>query len=110
MRFITKGGLQAPEGFWRLKPSEYKKICNGAGPKHFGWLVPDTFYGLRITKAADIHDYMVHLGWDWDAAARVFYDNLIVLIEQAGGKWERLRKIRANTYRMAVKYVGRWFY
>ena len=38
------------------------EVCNGAGPGRIGDLfVPDSFWGLVITDAADVHDLMCYL-------------------------------------------------
>ncbi|HBD18665.1 MAG TPA: hypothetical protein DC063_00190 [Arenimonas sp.] len=73
--------------------------------------MPDTIYGLRVTAACDIHDYMYFIGdgiEDKDAADRVFLNNLLRLIA-AGTRWDwlrRLRALRARTYYAAVCAFG----
>jgi len=39
-----------PDGYLELTPEERQKITNGCGPKGAGYLVPDTFYGLKVTE------------------------------------------------------------
>jgi len=41
--------LKAPEKYWSLTDDQKAAMCNGCGPKKFGYLVPDTMYGLNIT-------------------------------------------------------------
>lgn len=105
--------LYAPYGYWKMKKEQPKTLAdtvNGAGPRYFGWMVPDTIYGLRITAAANIHDYMFsefHQPWSDDEfhrANRIFLNNMHRLI-QGGKRWRwlrTLRRARAMTYFKAV--------
>lgn len=109
--------LFAPPEYWEMKrdsPKLLKKVCNGAGPKGFGFIIPDTLWGLRITEAANIHDYqysIYHLPWsneERDKADRIFLNNMQRIIE-AGTKWgvlKWLRYRRAKTYYNAVHIFG----
>jgi len=120
-------GLWAPEEFRRrLKddPASLKKICNGVGSET-SWtyhLTPDTIWGLDITPASDIHDYMYTepaafasdaeaLAWK-NKADRVFLNNMIRLFEQAEKQswWARrvagLRRHRAKLYFEALQNFG----
>jgi len=101
--------LFAPEGYWKLTPEEKEKIVNGAGPKGYGWLVPDTIWGLSITEAANIHDFCYAVGTTIDdkiEADRIFMNNMVRLI--SAGKWwlKGLRMRRARKYYLAVKHFG----
>lgn len=103
--------LYAPPEFWQLTPAEKEKRCNGCGPKGYGLFIPDTIWGLRITPACDIHDFMYALGEteaDKCEADRVFLNNMIRLIDAAGSwsivRW--LRQRRAMTYYQAVHELG----
>lgn len=106
-----KEGLRAPQGYWNLSQKEKEKICNGAGPKKWGWLVPDTIWGLKITEPSDIHDYMYSIGQnieDKDQADRVYLNNMLRYI-QYYTKWTWLKKIRlmrAKKYYNAVVLLG----
>jgi len=90
---------------------ERDSVCNGAGPRNFGWLVPDTIYGLSITEAANIHDWMYHCGAKEEDRVRadtVFLNNMIRLIS-AKKQWgwvKKLRLMRANKYYWAVSKFG----
>jgi len=104
--------IYAPEAYKKLTQKQAAAIINGCGPG--GWkidLVPDTLWGLNITDACDIHDYMYHVGddiKDKEEADRVFLNNMIRLVN-AGTKcrWLRLlRRHRANIYYSAVKKFG----
>ena len=104
--------LFAPETFWTLHPILRGKYCNGCGPKGLcGFIVPDTIWGLCITAACEIHDYMYAIGEtlaDKEEADRVFLNNLLRIID-AGTRYDwlkRLRNRRARTYYLAVVELG----
>lgn len=116
---IRRGTLTAPESFWKLSAKEQSKICNGAGPKGYGFLVPDTLYGLKCTPCFDIHDYCYHIWSDSsgkEVADRLMLANLNEWIDAKSKSgwylgWLRwLRKRRAYKYYIAVKLGGKWFY
>lgn len=104
--------LFAPPAFWKLPERIRKTLCNGCGTKGLcGIAVPDTFYGLRVTPACDIHDYMYRIGETIDeknTADRVFYNNLLRIIDVGTrSKWlKALRRRRARTYYLAVTELG----
>lgn len=107
-----KTHLFAPAPYWQLSEAQRAEICNGCGTKGLvGALVPDTIYGLRVTPACNIHDFMYVLGAtiaDKESADRVFFNNLLRLID-AGTRWQwlkRLRATRARTYFQAVRMFG----
>lgn len=104
--------LWCPEAYRDLPKATLKKITNGCGTG--GWLaalVPDTIYGLNITAACNIHDYMYSRGRtqnDKVEADRVMLNNLQRII-QAKTKYRWLRKlrtIRAYLYYLAVHLAG----
>lgn len=103
--------LFAPSLYQSLSPKEKLQICNGCGLKGFGWIVPDSMYGLDISEACNIHDYMYSVGMDENdrvEADRVFRNNLIRIIE-AKTRWtwlKFLRKRRAVKYFWAVQNFG----
>ncbi len=41
-----------------LTPKAFKSVCNGAGAKGWGFIVPD----LKYTTSADLHDFMYTIG------------------------------------------------
>ena len=105
--------LFAPTGYYGLTPKEKKEICNGAGPKGKGWIIPDTMWGLSIKEAANIHDYMYHVGKtieDKESADRSFLNNMLRVIDNKKGFFHsvlrHLRHARAKEYYNAVKYFG----
>jgi hypothetical protein len=92
-------------------------ICNGAGPRKYGWLVPDTLWGLRITEAANIHDWMY---WEGEAeeeretADTVFLRNMLIIVFRNTTKTPILgvllrwfRSVRAVGYFWAVREFGK---
>lgn len=104
--------IYAPPAYKKLTPKQVAAITNGCGPG--GWqidLVPDTLWGLDITAACNIHDYMYHVGEDIadkKEADRVFLNNMLRLIDaQTKCRWlKRLRRSRAETYYFAVDIFG----
>jgi hypothetical protein len=115
---MAKYKLWAPAAYWSLDKKLKEEICNGAGPKGLGWLVPDRMYRLKITDAANIHDYMYsehHTDKDygWSEAGRkkadrVFLNNMTRIIK-AKTKWAFIRILRlrrAKTYYQAVRSFG----
>lgn len=104
--------LFAPPGYWTLSETDHRKTCNGCGAKGLcGYLVPDTIWGLRITEACNIHDYMYSIGKtiaDKEVADRVFFNNMLRIID-ANTPWnwlKRLRVRRAKIYYKAVVEIG----
>lgn len=105
--------LYAPISYWEATEQEIKEICNGCGAKN-GLDVPDTFYGLDISLACTIHDWMYHTGITY--ADKLFADamfrlNLTILIDEANYNMvtnvlKPLRHGRASTYYNAVVLWG----
>lgn len=100
-----------PPGFCEMSADEREAICNGAGPKGFGKLVPDTMYFVSISEAADVHDYMYHVGvtqGDKIEADLTFLRNCTVTILATTNNWilARLRMARAVLYFLAVWFGG----
>ena len=88
--------LQAPSAYWLLSPKEKKEICNGVGPKGLGWLFPDTYWGLRMSAAANIHDYEYNKGKtlaDKAIADANFKENCFAII-RANPTWDWLTELR----------------
>ena len=103
--------LFAPPEYWKLSEDERKAFRCGPGRGVLEWLVPETIYGLCVTPACSIHDFMYAHGstpMDKDEADRVFLNNMIRLIEAAGGPWilRMLRLRRARVYYEAVSHFG----
>ena len=99
-----------------------RKIANGCGTE--GWkgkIVPETIYGINVTKACNIHDYDYFYGVskeDKVIADQRFKRNLQYLIRKGtviSDKWYKkhfdlmllqLKLVRCNTYYFAVKRLG----
>lgn len=104
--------LYAPASYVDAPPETRAQVINGCGPG--GWkvdLVPDTIWGLDVSPACDIHDWMYATGEtieDKDEADRVFLNNVLRLIDAAGGcgLMKRLRRRRARIYYKAVQHFG----
>lgn len=119
MLMVREGCLEAPEEYWMMSELAKGNVCNSAGPKGYGWLVPDTLYGLDCTPCFDIHDYCYHVWKDSngkDNADRLMLDNLYRFIDDRTKKgwymgWLRfLRRRRALKYYLAVSLCGSAFY
>lgn len=103
--------LYAPREYWLLNPIEKDKLCNGCGSRGFGWSIPDRMYGLKISEACNIHDFMyktMRTGQDKEIADRTFLNNLLRIIEAKTKSrlLKFLRGRRAYAYYLAVKVFG----
>ena len=105
--------LWCPESFKRATSEERERKCNGCGTKGLGGiLVPNTLYGLDVTEACDIHDWMYAEGTtvsDKNTADRVFRNNMLRIIHarpHGVGLISFLRRRRATKYYKAVKHFG----
>lgn len=97
-----------PYGFHEMRPQAKAKICNGCGSKG-GIDVPDTMYGLSVTKSCDIHDFMWYYAKSIDdlhEANDIFYDNMKSEIKNGSWWFRGVRYIRAHTYYRAVSLIG----
>jgi len=114
----TNYPLTAPVSFWMLTDKQRARICNGAGPKGYGWLVPDSLWGLNCTPCFDIHDYCYKVWHGHERkvlADQLMLENLYSWIEEyTKGRCKKplrwLRKRGAYKYYLAVKIGGEWFY
>jgi len=102
--------LSAPIEYTILTAEGKAEICNGCGAKG-GIPVPNTMYGLDISEACNIHDFRYYIGETWEDkvfADMEFLKNLYAIIEHETwfGWVEKLRKIRAEEYVLAVKLWG----
>ena len=111
---IIRPKIYAPITYWELSPEEKKEICNGCGSKD-GLKVPDTFWGLNIEEACNIHDYMYNIGkthYDKLFADAMFRLNLTVIIDAKETFKDKLfsilRHYRAGTYYIAVAKYGNY--
>ena len=103
--------LFAPPEYWKLTTKEHEIICNGAGPKGWGWIVPDTIWGLNITHIAGIHDFGYYTGKtieDKNEHDRIFLNNMVRWILY-WTKWKIMKWLRlgrAQKYFSAVCIYG----
>lgn len=119
--------LDAPKEFWNdLKETPYKvkECCNGVGStvgflgKITYHLIPNRIYGLDVTEASDIHDYMCTYpkyfktkqdAVNWKRMAdNMLLDNVIIIIER-DTRWQwlkNLRRYRAMSFYNAVDSFG----
>ena len=108
--------IEAPDSYYNLTPVQKAEICNGAGPRNLGWLVPDTIYLLSITECANVHDYCYHIGKtraDKSAADDLFLKNMLnTIVENTKWSWlKSLRIKRAKLYwTMVMKYGDSAFF
>jgi hypothetical protein len=106
-----KAFLFAPPEYWRLSEDERKAFRCGPGRGVLEWLVPENIVGCSVSAACSVHDFMYAHGitaTDKCEADAVFLNNMIRLIEAAGGPWllRRLRLRRARIYYEAVSHFG----
>ena len=108
--------LAAPRSFWTFLNQDMSKVVNGCGPGGIGnFLVPDIIYGLDITLACKIHDWMYTIYNDeagFKIANQIFLDNMIRInnkdTKYTWLKWLRTRRILK--YYKAVRDFGRLFF
>jgi len=112
--------LYAPAGYWEMPQEvrEARKTACGAGDGIGDAVVPEKIWGLNVTEACRIHDYMYEVGRtieDKEEADRVLLNNILRLIDAAEGASKfpllarllaALRRYRAMTYYNAVRDFG----
>lgn len=106
--------LFAPPEYWKLTDDERKNFRCGPGRGVLEFLVPEKIWGLCITPACAIHDFMYREGPPTPEgkaeADAVFLNNTIRLIEAGTDPHYRLlmrlRLRRARTYYESVKLMG----
>ena len=100
--------IWAPEYYWKMDFAEHKVTCNGAGAAE-GTKFPNTFYGLSLRPAFDVHDKMYKEGKTkkdkFEADATMFL-NCIKIVDWKGGFLKLPRVYRAASYYIAVHYKG----
>ena len=114
--FQRRGVLAAPVSYWSATCETRRLNCNGCGTSGWkGMLVLDTAYGLPITSACDIHDWMYAEGQTTDdkgEADSLFLHNLLALVESSAkaslfARWiAPLRRRRVLKYYEAVALAG----
>ena len=103
--------LFAPPEYWRLTDEERDRYRCGPGRGVLERLVPENIYGLCITPACGIHDFMYFIGeddYDKTDADDVLLNNMVRIIEAHTTNQVLLclRLRRAKTYYQAVKVFG----
>ena len=111
---IEYKGLLAPKSYADASQALKDIICNGCGTGDWkGALVPETIYGLSVTRACNIHDWMYERGRcleEKEKADDAFHVNMRRLI-RTGTPWFLLfllplRYARAFGYYQAVNIAG----
>lgn len=108
--------LYEPISYVTATCDEKRRVCNGCGSAQAKFdFVPDSIYGLKITPACNIHDWMYHKGKtlaDKEEADRVFLNNMLRLIEGSTSFFgkrkfiKRRRRVRAKVYYECVRWWG----
>ena len=104
--------LFAPESYWKATDAARAEACNGCGTKGLaGLIIPDNLVGLNIRPLCDIHDWMytfVATIEDKEIADRSFLNNMVRLIDDAGGPEPlmALRRQDCMVYYSAVRDFG----
>lgn len=109
--------LYAPLSYQLATEEQKSGICNGCGTQKkwlglFGFNVPDKLWGLRVTEACNIHDWMYEEGgneMDRELADEWFLENMKLLINE--GRWNFLRRLRmkdAIGYYEGVRIIGKY--
>lgn len=98
----------APDAVWvRLEDKTIPK--NGCGSGWSVYLVPDRWFGLDFTMPCAIHDEMYTLGKtheDKVIADRVFYNNMLRVVEERPRCLQPFGRILARRYYNAVVKFG----
>ena len=106
----NNGTLYAPPGYWNLNQEQYKKICNGVGPRGWGWVFPETIWGMKITAEADVHDFCYFQQYEFEYSNKLFYENVKRSINKKGGLLKWPRRARNKIYYGLLQGLGKFFY
>ena len=108
--------LYAPPEYINASANTRMQICNGCGAAGAKFdFVPDNIWGLKISEACNIHDWMYFYAKpnnkDKEKCDRIFLHNLLRLVEIKGGWLKRPRRQRAWFYfKMVQKFGGTAFW
>lgn len=110
-RKLFQLGLEFDAGYLTLSDEQIRTICNGCGPiKETNWFIPQSFVGLDISEACNIHDYdYVTKDYGrakWDARFLRNMNRLIDADKGAPKATTKLRKARAFIYYSTVRLLG----
>ncbi len=107
-----KYNLHLPQSYCDANDAQRAAVCNGAGAAN-GLKFPNTFYGLDMTEAFNVHDWDYHHGKtqeDKERADKYMLMNLLIIIESQtsfmGRALKPLRRRRAMKYYEAVVTFG----
>lgn len=116
-RKVSGFDLKAPEEWHNMNSLERSIYSNGCGPKT-KWgllanLIPDSFYGLNIRLACDIHDYCWEVSEtkeDFEVSDEAFRFNLFSIVESVRYPFYKrwllwLRSWRIVTYYRSVREI-----
>lgn len=104
--------LFAPAEYWKLTEEERANFRCGPGRGILERIVPETVYGLCITPACAIHDFMYKVGPPTgegkQEADTVFLNNMVRIVEANTTKLPLLylRLWRVRTYYIMVSRFG----
>ena len=103
--------LFRPKSYRYATAAEKDLICNGCGAADAKFdFVPDTVYGLSITPACNIHDWMYHFAEatneEKEKCDRIFLFNMLRIVNDKKGIWMKLRRRRVWKYYKAVQMFG----
>lgn len=106
--------LDADPSYVNASSGERAHVCNGCGSAQAKFdFIPDTLWGLKITRACNIHDWDYYFGLTIEEKAKAdrrFMNNMLRLIEAdktfLGRVLKPLRRRRALKYYEAVLAFG----
>jgi len=109
MNRVLYGNMWVSPSFKMASYPKILEVCNGCGKEGITSITPDHFYGLRMTRCCNVHD------WDYEfTTCSKHRANKWMLVNCArrvkhNTKWnwlKRLRLRRAKTYYAAVERWG----
>lgn len=105
---VKKNGILAPEEYFDLTVEQLEDICNGCGPKGWGWVVPDKFriIGLDLEPACQIHDFCYHMGYPKKESDNMFLDNNLYCASKAPWIFRPVAEHIAFVFYLSVKNLG----
>lgn len=108
-----QNNLSAPPLYWQKSNSNdlpYINSCGGTGINSL--IIPDSLFGLDISDACNIHDYMYEQGINRKRADKLFLENMLLLINKDSNSkiLKSLRKAKAYIYYLGVMLFGNFFF
>lgn len=108
---LVRMALESPLTYQMATSAAIARVSNGCGPQCWKFdLIPDSFIGVDVSPACDIHDWMYVEGKteeDRLKADKVFLRNLRTLVRRRGGFFFWLRMLGALLYYVGVRRHGR---